>query len=201
MPYPLRLSAVVYIAICVVSICTSFGLWMSVLRSTTVPDTLILGIHGAPRQATPYMDRPVQMMVEDSVRYRHPNNGAGEEFAKGFPPGQGAFPLEENNHATFVSMYHQLDCMDTFGRALTTTSHRAGWKRLQHCLNYLREVALCQADKTLEAGNFSERDFRIERQGAGHVCRDWEYLHKAVQSNWVRWRRVWNSEKHTHDGN
>jgi hypothetical protein len=140
------------------------------------------------------MDRPVQMMVEDSVRYRHPANEAGQEFAKGFPSGQGAFPLAMKNHATFVAVYHQLDCIDTFGRALTTTNHKAGWSRLQHCLNYLREVALCQADMTLEVGNFSERDFRIERQGVGQMC-DWETFQKAVQSNWVRWRKVRNSEK------
>ncbi|KAF8142291.1 hypothetical protein K438DRAFT_687413 [Mycena galopus ATCC 62051] len=131
------------------------------------------------------------MFVEDSVRYRHPANEARQEFAKGFPPGQGAFPLAFDNHATFVSMYHQLDCMDTFGRALTATSHRAGWARLQHCLNYLREMAMCQADITLEVGNFSERNFEIERQGGSYVCRDWEQFHAAVQLNWVRWRGVW----------
>ncbi|KAJ7119455.1 hypothetical protein C8R44DRAFT_624102 [Mycena epipterygia] len=132
------------------------------------------------------MDRPIYLMVEDSVRYRHPADEAGQEFAKEFPKGEGAFPIAKNNHAKFVSMYHQLDCMDTFGRALTKLSQRAGWKRLQHCLNYLREMALCQADMTLEAGDFVERDFRFERQGAGHVCRDWEHVHEVVQSNWVR---------------
>ncbi|KAJ6466554.1 hypothetical protein C8R47DRAFT_1153654 [Mycena vitilis] len=48
--------------------------------------------------------------------------------------------------------------MNTFSRALAVTSHKASdWSRLQHCLNYLREAALCQADMTLETGDFTHK--------------------------------------------
>jgi hypothetical protein len=129
------------------------------------------------------------MVVEDSVRYRHPADEADREFLSGFPSGEGALPLGTNNLATFISMYHQLDCMHTFGQALTKRN-KVGWKRMEHCLGFLREAAMCQADMTLELGNFAERNFTVERHGEEYVCqRDWTMIAEASQSNWVRWRK------------
>lgn len=60
-------------------------------------------------------------------------------------------------------------------------------KHLEHCLNYLREVALCAADITLEPGDFTERNFDLHRTGATHMCRDPKRLYELVENNWAEW--------------
>ena len=46
--------------------------------------------------------------------------------------------------------------------------------RHQHCLNYLRQQALCHLDLTLEPGDFATRDFDVDRVWETHVCYDFE---------------------------
>jgi hypothetical protein len=62
---------------------------------------------------------------------------------------------------------------------------------LHHCLNYMRERALCQADLTLEPGDFTQRNFAQDRVGATHVCRDWNAVISKVDDNWNDWVSVW----------
>ncbi|KAH9051170.1 hypothetical protein EDB83DRAFT_2206435, partial [Lactarius deliciosus] len=59
----------------------------------------------------------------------------------------------------------------------------------QHCLNYLRQQALCHPDLTLEPGDFVRRKFGVDRVGQTHMCRDfdtaWDY--NATRRNWLDW--------------
>ncbi|KAG0700586.1 hypothetical protein DFH29DRAFT_615412 [Suillus ampliporus] len=75
-------------------------------------------------------------------------------------------------------MFHQLHCLRRFREALTGQGSSQG--HTHHCLNYLRQSTLCQADLTLEAGDFTTWDFTQRRVGATHVCRDWGALYDYV---------------------
>lgn len=64
-----------------------------------------------------------------------------------------------------------------------------------HCLNYLRQTLLCDANGSLEEGDFIERDPEVDRVGDTMVCQDWEKLYKVMNENdedYARWRKEWN---------
>lgn len=89
---------------------------------------------------------------------------------------------------TYVS---QLHCLQQFRDTLVEPNPRVPWGHLHHCLNYLRERALCQADLTLEPGDFATRNFAQDRIGATHICRDWNAVISKVEDNWSDWVSVW----------
>jgi hypothetical protein len=53
-------------------------------------------------------------------------------------------------------------------------------EHVQHCLGYLRALALCASDITLEPGDFTRRDFAAEGSGQTHECTDWSYVYDSI---------------------
>ncbi|KAJ7650624.1 hypothetical protein FB45DRAFT_21346 [Roridomyces roridus] len=132
----------------------------------------------------------VRMTVEESVHYSlRPEDRAAWYAA--FPDGVGTVRLGSHHRTFFVSMYHELHCLQQFRDILVEPSPKVAWGHLHHCLNYLRERALCQADLTLEPGDFTKRDFSQDRVGATHICRDWTAVISKVDENWNDWVSVW----------
>lgn len=123
----------------------------------------------------------VRFVVEESVRFALDLPEAKTEWLSTSPPGTGHVALGAENRAFFVAMFHQLHCLRLFQAALTDQNDR---EHTHHCLNYLRQWTLCQADLTLEAGDFTTRDFEQHRVGATHVCRDWGEIYDSVSVNW-----------------
>lgn len=150
----------------------------------------------APKTLIPKDDGRVRLMVEETTRYNYSTPEATAEGRRGFPRGSGSFRLNGDNRAVFLSMYHQLHCVETMGQELIKTN-KSHWPHLQHCLNFLREIALCRPDLTLEAGDFTQRNFRTERMGATHVCRDWTTLHDIADTNWLGWSDFMNQHPGT----
>ena len=62
-----------------------------------------------------------------------------------------------------------------------------GQRHIHHCFNYLRQWTLCDADATLEPGDFEERDFGRARESGVRACLDWERVYGAVEGNWGEW--------------
>ncbi|KAG1732947.1 hypothetical protein EDB19DRAFT_1639969, partial [Suillus lakei] len=123
----------------------------------------------------------VRLTVEESVRFAIDLPEAKIEWLSTSPPGTGHVALGAENRVFFVSMFHQLHCLRLFRAALIGRNNQ---EHTHHCLNYLRQWILCQADLTLEAGDFTTRDFKQHRVGATHICRDWSELYDNVSVNW-----------------
>lgn len=123
----------------------------------------------------------VRFVVEESVRFALDLPETKTEWLSTSPPGTGHVGLGIENRAFFVAMFHELHCLRLFQAALTGQNDEA---HTHHCLNYLRQWILCQADLTLEAGDFITRDFEQQRVGAAHVCRDWGEIYDSVAVNW-----------------
>ncbi|KAJ7352498.1 hypothetical protein DFH08DRAFT_859143 [Mycena albidolilacea] len=136
------------------------------------------------------LDRKVKMVVEESIHYSLSPEARPAWYAA-FPDGVGSVRLGSHHRAFFVSMYHELHCLQQFRDTLVDPNPRVPWVHLHHCLNYLRERALCQADLTLEPGDFTQRNFAQERVGATHLCRDWTAVISTVEHNWNDWVSVW----------
>nr|GAT49483.1 predicted protein [Mycena chlorophos] len=88
-------------------------------------------------------------------------------------------------------MHLQLHCLQTFRDTLVDLNPALSWGHLRHCVNYLRQRALCQADLTLEPGDFTKRDFTYDRTGATHTCGNWNALISKVDDNWNNWVEFW----------
>ncbi|KAJ6617496.1 hypothetical protein B0H10DRAFT_1304391 [Mycena sp. CBHHK59/15] len=142
------------------------------------------------------LSETVKMVVEESVHYSlSPAAEAKAEWYTAFPDGVGTVRLGPHHRAFFVSMYHEIHCLQQFRDILVEQdvqySNPKFRGHLHHCLNYLRERALCQADLTLEPGDFTTRNFAEDRIGATHICRDWTAVIEKVDANWSDWVSVW----------
>lgn len=115
------------------------------------------------------------MEVEESVHYSLTDPEAHAEWMYGTPYGGGTYRVGTINRTLVGTMFHQLHCVRTMRKLLaegdTVTDHHA-----QHCLRYLREEILCEANTTLEPGDFTTSNFTERRTGATYVCRDWTTL-------------------------
>ena len=127
------------------------------------------------------------MVVEESVHYPITDPEAMDEWLYNSPFGMGSVRLGPNNRGFFISMFHELHCLRLMRTALASTPKPSLIDHSFHCLNYLRESALCTSDTTLEPGDFMQRDFTVDRLGATHICRDWDAIYEDVRINWVEW--------------
>lgn len=135
--------------------------------------------------------RRIAVVVEESVRYALADPESTAEWYTAFPDTVGPVRLGSSYRALNVAMYHEIHCLQQFRDVLARTRSPVYWRQVQHCLNYLREWSLCQADLTLEPGDFTTRNFTEDRTGSTHVCHDWEPVANAVAANWDSWLPVW----------
>jgi hypothetical protein len=54
---------------------------------------------------------------------------------------------------------------------------------------YLRQLFLCNADMALEEGDFTKRNFTIDRVGDTRTCRDWSMVADWVDVRFDDWFR------------
>jgi len=99
-------------------------------------------------------------------------------------PGGLLIRLGPNKRILSPAMLHRLHCIGMFNRALRaprdqlrdqTTEH------LQHCLVYLQQFTLCDADTTLEPGDFTQPTPPGSRSYT-RECRDWSTVWEYMQA-------------------
>lgn len=131
------------------------------------------------------------MVVEESVRYSLTNPEAELEWIWTGPIGDHAIRLGEGQRGFELSMFHQMHCLRLIRRPLESGRYHSltpsEQSHVHHCFNYLRQWTLCSADVTLEPGDFTQRNFTMERVGATHTCWDWKPVYDMVNTAWVAW--------------
>lgn len=144
----------------------------------------------------------VRLSVEESVHYALDAPETFEEWAQLQQriPGRGSVRIGSSHRSFILPMFHELHCIENLrdevlGKGINRDKNMAGWGHVQHCANYLRQWTLCRADLTLERGDFAERNYTWDRQGATHQCRDWRAVFGAVHSDWESWVGYWYAEK------
>jgi len=187
-----RLLAIALAALCALSVWQSYSFNYTVRRSKiwrAIPEHLPtnLGLTVDTDRTLTIAEAPfVKTFVEETRRYNLSTTEGKDEWAKSYPHGSGSYRLAADSRAVFLAMFHQLHCVETFGKQVIQTGQES-WPHLQHCLNYLREMALCRPDLTLEPGDFTKRDFEMYRSPSLHVCRDWEVASDILTRNWLDW--------------
>ena len=98
-------------------------------------------------------------------------------------PGSGLLYLGQHRAPFTLSMFHQLQCLDIVRQAVhePTLNARQGadGALIGHCMNYLRQMALCRGDLALE---YAESPEQVDEYGL-YYCRDWSVVYEMAKEN------------------
>lgn len=130
---------------------------------------------------------PVLLVVENPAHYPIAGLDAREEWAANTPKGFGYMRLGPEGRAFAVSMFHQLHCLRLMRFALAGDYRDQTFAHFGHCLNYLRQLILCNPDLTLEPYDVLEGEYDVKQDASTHVCQDWRQVYDAMASNWDNW--------------
>ncbi|KAK0476549.1 hypothetical protein EDD18DRAFT_1313037 [Armillaria luteobubalina] len=136
--------------------------------------------------ALPLHPRPAALTVEDSERYSLEDI---EDWESIVPDSHGFVRLDDTFYV--VSMYHQMHCLMSFQHLVMTPANNGTMSshaimHAKHCLSYLRQMVLCQADITLEE-TFPEDARGLWSWGITHECHDWTEVREFATNNYVGW--------------
>ncbi|KAF9524163.1 hypothetical protein CPB83DRAFT_861718 [Crepidotus variabilis] len=149
--------------------------------------------HDYPETLPLPMGEPPLVLMTDEESVHYPLLGMesdSEWFALAdLESGSGYLRLGPENRIFAVSMFHQMHCLRMINLAFLK-AHIASPPHLHHCLNYLRQAALCKADLSLEPGNFEERNFETQRSGATHLCQDWSAVYPFMETKYQWWKSL-----------
>ena len=118
--------------------------------------------------------------------YPHFSLYADDDWGTLFPKSSGFTDLGPSNRTFLVSSMHQIHCLDVFRVAFVT--NRTGMAHhVQHCLHYMRQVVLCNADTTLEPA-FAELHegqwvYGANAVSSTHRCKDWTALRRYLDDH------------------
>ncbi|KAH9943879.1 hypothetical protein B0H21DRAFT_779556 [Amylocystis lapponica] len=138
----------------------------------------------------PSARRAVLLTAENSVRYTVDANESAYEWLWTAPVGDHNVHLGARHRYFAVGMAHELHCLRRLRGVLQADGIVEGKERGHslHCLNYLRQGALCAADATLEPLEFVAPNGSAGRTGGTHVCMDWPAAYEAIADNWNEWQ-------------
>ena len=135
---------------------------------------------------------PVALIMEDPVHYPILGPDAQQEWASNSPPGISFVRMGAEHRAFSVSMLHQLHCLRSLRAALAGDYRPATQGHFAHCLQYIRQMVLCEPNLTLEPSNVLKRNYDegVKEPGATHVCPDWTQVYDVMDENWKEWMNV-----------
>ncbi|KLO06033.1 hypothetical protein SCHPADRAFT_910615 [Schizopora paradoxa] len=123
----------------------------------------------------------VRMLVENTLRYQINTDEGAHEWERLVPSDGGVvYPPSHSNSTKYtISMFHQLRCLNVVRLELTRPSRFSNItapneRQVKHCLNYLRQMALCRSDPDLENPT-SPTSVDIVR---ARTCKDWRTVYE-----------------------
>jgi len=133
----------------------------------------------------------VHLAVEGSVHYSLYSDAAWNST---LPSGGGLLHSIDTNtqeeQIYSISMFHQLRCINIVRREILQRAkdriiHRdlpPPSRLSHHCMNYLRQMILCQSDVRLQSCR-SDRGSQITVAYVTHTCNDWSAVYDAAEEN------------------
>ncbi|KLO18219.1 hypothetical protein SCHPADRAFT_125502 [Schizopora paradoxa] len=128
------------------------------------------------------------LATDDFEEYQVYGEAAVDDWSMQVPRNNGAVRLGDNHRALIVATGHELHCLYRMISAMNYPDIPASApEHSLHCLDYLRQSILCNADLTLERFDPLERVISQPKLGTVHVCRDWTVLFKSLEENFEEW--------------
>lgn len=128
----------------------------------------------------------VGLYPEDTHRYALDTSLGSAEWRTMLPAGDGFIHLGPHDRRFGVTMFHQLQCLDVIRQALTDTQGGDANELIHHCMNYLRQMALCHSHTALESVRADKPPKIVDLTRSMYECRDWTALYKGAEANHLR---------------
>ncbi|KAJ7595765.1 hypothetical protein C8J56DRAFT_819218 [Mycena floridula] len=123
----------------------------------------------------------VAMLLQETVRFQLNGTDSIDEWRQLMELPKGRVHLGPEHRVFNLAFWHQLHCIREMARAIVDReSAHSTPGHMMHCLHYMRQTFLCQADGRLEAGDFLMRDLKVQRATDTLVCRDWERVYSYL---------------------
>lgn len=137
----------------------------------------------------------VDMTVYESIHFESDGPQAVRNWRSmdAYIPSNGWIRLGPNHRMFAVGMYHEFHCLRRFFHALYQPDHPfANAEHVNHCLGYVKQHILCEADDTLEEGDSMARDFEKDIVQGETICEDWGAVFDFLGNNSAEW---WDAPK------
>lgn len=87
-----------------------------------------------------------------------------------------------------TGMYHTMHCVNQMQIWFDIPKHdQEPSEHFIHCIHLLKEIFLCNADMTLEKGDFMKRNHTTDRVGETRQCRDWSQVNTLLATEFDEW--------------
>lgn len=126
----------------------------------------------------------VTMYIENTQHYALDTEEGIAQWAALVPPDGGVITIPGLGHQPFtISLFHQLRCLDVLRDAVVSsiTNRTQASPKTVHCLNYLRQMVLCRADRYLENVRDPSAEHVVQFMGE-KTCKDWAQVYAAFES-------------------
>lgn len=124
------------------------------------------------------------MYLENTEHYALDTEEGIAQWASLVPSDGGIIRIPGHDHQPLtISLFHQLRCLDVVRDAVVSSiqNRTAPSRKTVHCLNYLRQMVLCRADRYME--NVRDPDAKHVVQFMGdRKCKDWTQVYAANRS-------------------
>jgi hypothetical protein len=132
----------------------------------------------------------VLMSVDhSSQRYPVVSSDIGLEWLTNDPENVGFTRLGAAQRLYLPSLYHELHCLHELVLTMNGNYTTATGGHSRHCLNYLRQMALCQADDTLEPVlKATDKSVHWDVTASVHICEDWTAPMREMERNYRLWK-------------
>ncbi len=118
--------------------------------------------------------RDVLLVPEDTVHYGITGSRADEEWQSLFPKGGGFVCLGPERRKFGLALYHEMHCLDRIRRGISKNDYN---QHIHHCINYLRQAILCEADTTMEPAAL-RLGGQVVTTRVQRMCRDWTQVYE-----------------------
>ncbi|KAH8101561.1 hypothetical protein BXZ70DRAFT_1007390 [Cristinia sonorae] len=131
----------------------------------------------------------VEMTFQESAHFT-----LSDEFNKpswatlfGKRSGVGFIHIGPFHHRAVNAARHSRHCVYNMDLDLDRPRNGHLSEHYNHCLWYLRQVFLCNADTTLEDGDFLKKNYTLDRMGSTRECKDWSAAEAWTTRNFLEW--------------
>lgn len=121
------------------------------------------------------------MYLENTEHYTLDTEEGIAQWASLVPSDGGIIRIPGHDHQPFtISLFHQLRCLDVVRDAVVSSiqNRTAPSRKTVHCLNYLRQMVLCRADRYMENVRDPDAEHVVQFMG-DRTCKDWTRVYAA----------------------
>jgi hypothetical protein len=137
----------------------------------------------------PQNDQVVMSMDIKSSQYPAIGNATDIEWLTLTSTNIGWARLGPSRRLFQPSFFHEQHCLRQIVLGLNHVPN-APISHVRHCLQYLRQMALCQSDLTLEPVSGNPEDiFEWDTSAGSHKCKDWTLPMEKMEQNLREWQK------------